>query len=118
MPRGDGTGPMGQGPMTGRAMGWCAGTNAPGYANPGFGGRGAGRGFGGGGRGRRNMVRMTGLTGWQRAGMGWPAGAPAYAPEPVDRRTEVEDLKAQAEQMGQALESIRARIDELTADES
>lgn len=24
MPRLDGTGPMGQGPMTGRGMGWCA----------------------------------------------------------------------------------------------
>ncbi|NLG83887.1 MAG: DUF5320 domain-containing protein, partial [Firmicutes bacterium] len=25
MPRGDGTGPLGLGPMTGRAMGYCAG---------------------------------------------------------------------------------------------
>jgi hypothetical protein len=63
MPRGDGTGPMGQGSMTGRGMGYCAG-----YANPGFasgngfgfygsrqGGRAFGCGFGrgfGGGRGR------------------------------------------------------------------
>jgi len=34
MPRGDGTGPAGQGPMTGRATGYCAGYNMPGYANP------------------------------------------------------------------------------------
>jgi len=34
MPAGDGTGPMGMGPMTGRAAGYCAGYPAPGYANP------------------------------------------------------------------------------------
>ncbi len=53
MPRGDGTGPMGLGPMTGRAAGFCAGYPVPGFMNPiggrlglGFGwGRGFGRGF-------------------------------------------------------------------------
>ncbi len=47
MPRGDGTGPMGLGPMTGRAAGYCAGFSAPGFINP-MGGRlglGRGRGF-------------------------------------------------------------------------
>ena len=38
MPRGDGTGPAGAGPMTGRAAGYCAGYRAPGYMNP-FAGR-------------------------------------------------------------------------------
>ncbi len=49
MPRGDGTGPAGQGSMTGRGMGYCAGFNAPGFMNSGFGrglGMGRGRGFG------------------------------------------------------------------------
>lgn len=58
MPLGDRTGPWGIGPMTGRAMGYCAGFPYPGYMNPGYGfGRGAwfGRGFG---RGR----------GWRRGG--------------------------------------------------
>lgn len=32
MPRGDGTGPMGMGPMTGRAAGYCVGNNVPGFA--------------------------------------------------------------------------------------
>jgi len=45
MPRGDGTGPLGQGPMTGRGAGLCAG-----YPTPGM-GRGMGRGMGMG-RGR------------------------------------------------------------------
>ena len=34
MPRGDGTGPAGLGPMTGRAAGFCAGFPVPGYMNP------------------------------------------------------------------------------------
>lgn len=40
MPRGDGTGPAGLGPMTGRAAGHCAGYDGPGYFNPGAGYRG------------------------------------------------------------------------------
>lgn len=63
MPRGDKTGPQGMGPMTGRAAGYCAGNDRPGFASdeaPGYGrgggfgrGRGPGRGFGCGfGRGR------------------------------------------------------------------
>jgi len=52
MPRGDGTGPMGQGPMTGRGLGYCAGYPQPGFMHPSF-GRGFGRGWGRGfGRGR------------------------------------------------------------------
>ena len=44
MPRGDGTGPSGMGPLTGRGAGYCAG-----YPNPGFGcGRGWRRMRGGG----------------------------------------------------------------------
>ncbi len=46
MPRGDRTGPEGNGPMTGRQMGYCAGNEYPGSANlnPGY-GRRFGRGF-------------------------------------------------------------------------
>ena len=40
MPAGDGTGPLGFGPMTGRAAGYCAGYPVPGFMNP-----IAGRGF-------------------------------------------------------------------------
>ena len=43
MPGGDRTGPMGLGPMTGRAAGFCAGYPAPGYMSP-----VSGRGFWGG----------------------------------------------------------------------
>jgi len=41
MPAGNGTGPLGLGPMTGRAAGYCAGYPVPGYMNP-----VAGRGLG------------------------------------------------------------------------
>lgn len=42
MPKRDGTGPMGQGSMTGRGLGICTGANAGGYGI----GLGRGRGFG------------------------------------------------------------------------
>ncbi len=47
MPGGDGTGPRGMGSMTGRAAGYCAGYDVPGYTNfvPARMGRGRGRGF-------------------------------------------------------------------------
>jgi len=51
MPSGDRTGPMGQGPMTGRASGYCTGNDTPGFADGFGGGRGRGYGFGRG-RGR------------------------------------------------------------------
>lgn len=53
MPYGDRTGPLGQGPKSGRAAGFCAGYNVPGCENY---GRGMGRA---GGRGRRfNAARL------------------------------------------------------------
>lgn len=33
MPRGDGTGPAGMGPRTGRGMGYCTGFQTPGWQN-------------------------------------------------------------------------------------
>lgn len=118
MPRGDGTGPMGMGPMTGRAVGFCAGYNVPGYMNPipgrgfgmGFGmGFGRGRGFGmGGGRGWRNRFYATGLTGWQRAAA-W--GNPVAAP--LDTAQELEALKSQAEYFEETLKDVRKQIEEL-----
>ncbi len=121
MPGGDGTGPAGMGPMTGRAAGYCAGYSMPGFANP-IPGRGAwGWGRGRGGWGRRNWFYATGLTGWQRAATGYPAfggvasGAPyagAYAPT-VSREQEMEMLKGQAEYFEDALHGIKERIEEL-----
>ncbi|MBN1675193.1 MAG: DUF5320 domain-containing protein [Kiritimatiellae bacterium] len=133
MPAGDGTGPAGMGPMTGRAAGYCAGYPVPGYMNPiagrgmGWGrGLGWGRGFRGGGRGRRNWFYATGLPGWARAGMGSPAwgGTPygypmppaPYAPPAPSREQELDALKGQAEYLEGALEDIRKRVAELESE--
>ncbi|MDD2236697.1 MAG: DUF5320 domain-containing protein [Kiritimatiellae bacterium] len=119
MPRGNGTGPGGMGPMTGRGAGFCAGYNTPGYAQGsgfgGGGGRGAGMGYGrgagmgygrgGGGFGRRNQFNATGMPGWVRGG--W---APNAAPVAQD---ELAMLKQQAEYFGAEMEGIQARIQEL-----
>jgi hypothetical protein len=48
MPRGDGTGPWGQGSMTGRGLGYCSGYERPGFMTPGP-GMGFGRGLAPGG---------------------------------------------------------------------
>jgi hypothetical protein len=87
MPRGNGTGPMGMGPMTGRAAGYCAGYSAPGYMNPSWGRAGVPFGpmgypatypYGGGGfYGRGFPARSFGMgfgRGWGRGagrGRGW-----------------------------------------------
>jgi len=121
MPGGDGTGPMGLGPMTGRAAGFCAGYDAPGYVNPvagrGRGGRGRGGWGRGGGRGFRHLFYATGMTGRQRAMVGMPPyGAPypvAFAPPA--REQQLEALKAQAEYFEGTLSEIHKQIEELTA---
>ena len=113
MPGGDRTGPLGRGPMTGRAAGFCAGFAVPGFANPGVGsGRGffGGRGGRGGGRGWRNMYYATGQPGWMRAGWGPAPYAPAG---PATAADEAEDLKQQAEMLEQSLSQIKQRLSDL-----
>jgi len=139
MPGGDGTGPAGMGPMTGRAAGFCAGFPVPGYANP-VGGRGMGMGWGrgrGGGFGRG--------FGRGRAGYGLPAygsavnpyayggaagpyayggavnpyaygGAP-FAPG-LTAQQELDGLKGQAEYLEDSLDGIKKRIEELESQKS
>ena len=128
MPLGDGTGPVGQGPMTGRAAGYCAGYGVPGYANPipgrwGYAGRG-GRGRGlwgrGGGRGWRHWYYATGQPGWARSPYGLPTwgGPEVYPPYGAaysgpDKEQELQMLKDQADYFTQNLEGIKKRIEEL-----
>ena len=121
MPRGDGTGPAGMGPMTGRAAGFCAG-----YMNP-VGGRGYWGWGRGGGRGRRNWYYATSLPGWARASYGYPAwgeSARPYPPYPgpvaptMMPEQELEGLRRQAEHFEGALGEIKKRIDQLEAQES
>jgi hypothetical protein len=122
MPAGDGTGPMGRGPMTGRGAGYCGGYDTPGWANPvpgrgyglGWGPAGAwgGRGGRGGGWRHRNWYYATGVPGWARFGT-----APAWGNEPYSRapsrEEETEFLRQQAEWLKQQLDAIGQRIEEL-----
>jgi len=131
MPGGDGTGPGGLGPMTGRAAGFCAGYPVPGYMNP-VGGRGMGmgwgRGFRGGGFGRG--------FGWSRAGYGLPAYGSAVNPyayggavnpyayggapfaSAIAPQQELDGLKGQAEYLEDSLDGIKKRIEELESQKS
>jgi len=111
MPLGDGTGPAGLGPMTGRAAGYCAGYPVPGYMNP-IPGRGyfGGR-FGGGGWGRRNLYYATGLYGYPTPVGLYPYGAPV--PPTVTKEQELDALKSQAEYFENTLKGIQKRIEEL-----
>ena len=100
MPRLDGTGPQGAGPMTGRGMGYC-GSNSRGMFNtpaPGFRGE-YGLGLRGRGGGWRNRFYATGVPGW-------------VTPTPEQ---EIADLNAWAEQFKTQLDAIQKRIEELKA---
>ncbi len=95
MPRGDGTGPNGAGPMTGRAMGFCAGFNSPGFMNPGFGrGMGLRRGFG--------------------RGFAWRAIQPQFIqPQVITEKQEKEILEQELDALKQEMQEIQARLKEL-----
>ena len=123
MPSGDGTGPAGMGPMTGRAAGYCAGYPVPGYMNPGVGfGRGRG-GFGWGlGRGRgfgRGFGRGRGWQFWggvPYGGYGVPYAAPYVDPYYAAEITPKEEaglLKEQAKAIQEELKAINERLVEL-----
>lgn len=126
MPGGNGTGPMGMGPMTGRAAGYCAGYPAPGFANPvsprlglGF-GRGRGRGL----RGFTGYPYF-GFGGMPYAGYGIPPvqgygmapypvgyGGAAFTPQ-MTTQQEVDQLRSQAEYLKGQLDAINNRIKEI-----
>ena len=99
MPRRDGTGPMGAGPMTGRGAGVCRGFATSGYANP----SGFGCGFGSG-RGFRNMFYATGLPRWARFG---GQGANGAYLSGVDEK---EFLKNQATLLENQLHDVKNRL--------
>lgn len=113
MPGGDGTGPRGMGPMTGRAAGYCAGYPMPGFANP-IPGRGWAR-YGGRGRGVWGPGR--GLGGRRgMAGIGYPPfGGWAYPfPAELAPREEVGALTQEAEALKAQLADIESRLETLS----
>ena len=125
MPRGNGTGPWGQGSRTGRGLGYCSGYSAPEYTKgPGMGltrgfGRERGTTFG------RGLARRRGGGGF---GGNWGFQAPNYEPRmfappiygpvatPEDQlqmlKQEKEYLESEVNNITNALEEISKKINE------
>jgi hypothetical protein len=108
MPRGDGTGPTGLGPMTGRGAGFCAGYAAPGFTNTTLGC--CGRGWGNG-RGLRRMNQVYGNTGYPGVTLPF-ADVPELERAATER--EVSWLSKRVEVMEQALQNAKERLENLT----
>lgn len=98
MPRGDGTGPMGMGAMSGRGAGYCAGFERL--------GRGSAGGFGFG-RGLCRRFYATGRPGW--SGYGYPAYPETERPA-YDEKT---SLSSQAKYLESQLQEIKKRLSDL-----
>lgn len=94
MPRGDRTGPLGDGPMTGRRMGFCAGYDMPGFAHRA--GYAAGRG--------RGMARRRGCGGWGVM-VDYPAPAPVAQPPDSNR------LKGQIDALERSLAALKQQLE-------
>jgi hypothetical protein len=123
MPRGDRTGPMGMGGMTGRGAGYCAGFGAQGRENtaPGrglgmscLGGHGfRNHGSAGGGRGWWNMLGAIDLPRWMRLrGYAAPNQYQTQYQKP-DPEMEIQALKNQAEILQEELDFIEKRLAEI-----
>jgi hypothetical protein len=127
VPRGDRTGPWGEGPMTGRAAGYCAGYSVPGYVNS-VGGYGRGRGWV---RGRGRCLGRGWGRGFGRSPLVYPQPArvqPAYHPtyQPIIKTQTPEqeiaalenyhkNLEAEKADLLQETDGVEARIEELKA---
>lgn len=116
MPRRDRTGPMGMGPMTGRAAGDCAGYGMQGNITAGA-GFGFQSGFGrsqnfwcGRGHGRGFTNRASRFFKGVRFSRGQTAPLPTSSPE-----AEKQFLQTQAEALKIQLDEIKSRLDELAS---
>lgn len=109
MPYGDRRGPFGEGPRSGRGLGYCSGYDSPGYLRTGrsfLGGRCSG--FFGRGRGWRNMFYATGLPGWARFNnTSWKG---------IIAQNEEDFLRSQVSFLEEQLKSAKMRLDELKSE--
>lgn len=119
MPGGDRSGPLGKGPRTGRAVGFCAGFGIPGYNNSTFGQlSGGGRGRRGrfdsvGGNRWRNQFYATGHPRWMRrignhAQQNFP-----FTVQQANSTVELRYLKEQSQALIFELEAINSKISEI-----
>ena len=113
MARGDRTGPNGQGPKTGRGLGFCAGNDRPGFMESGIGFRGGGR--------FRSFNRNTDFGRGMGRGRGFAfcaANIQAQMPQEqaekgMTEEQEKEMLKQELEALKQEQKEIEKRIKEL-----
>lgn len=103
MPGFDGTGPLGQGTMTGGGRGCCVAGAGP-FVGRSFYGRGIGRGF-------RNCFYATGLPSWVRAQRGMQAFGGFSGG--MSKENELAALKDQAQFLEQELGVIQKRVNDL-----
>jgi len=101
MPRGDRTGPAGQGPMTGRGAGLCGGYATPGFANP-----LGNRRIPWGGGWQRGLRRGWGLASSYR---GFAPSA-SYAVDPPTGKLQLLALQSEAEYLGTMLEQVKSQL--------
>jgi hypothetical protein len=119
MPRGDRRGPEGAGPMTGRAFGYCAGNDRPGFAV-----NAAPQGFKRGFRGGAGRGSGRGMGYGRGYGMGYArVNAPAYQ-QPVSEdntnqaanQNQIEMLENAAANLKNELKEIKSQLNELKND--
>ncbi len=111
MPRGDGTGPQGLGPMTGGGFGYCAGYGVSGFADPIRRGLGRGTAWGRGGGGGRGLAFRRGGSGFAPPYAGFvPPVAGAYPAAAPDEETV---LKSHVSVLEEQLAAVKGRLQEL-----
>lgn len=120
MPKGDRTGPMGTGAMSGRAAGFCAGSKIPGYAHP----------MNAGGAGMRAGRRRGGWVGPAAGGRGGyfrpfaagPMGRMVFggygsALQPSEPELEKESLRNRSQALQAELDAVNRRLTEIESQE-
>ena len=108
MPGGDGTGPMGMGPMTGGGRGYCAIPMGRGMNRP-FAGRPSGRG-----RGWRHSCCATGMPGWMRDAHGYTSFGGGYysGGQELTAQQEIKALKEEKNFIDARIKKIQEQIED------
>lgn len=115
MPAGNRTGHIGQGPVTGRGLGYCTGYETPGFTK-GLGAR-MGRAFGlGSGFGMGRGMSRGGGVGRQFRGFASEYYPPYHWMQEISKEDELEMLRTQAEDIKKTQSDIEKRIKELEQD--
>jgi len=102
MPRGDRTGPNGEGRMTGRKMGLCVGNDTPGYTN-------SSKGFGCGNRnGRSDGNGLRG--GFGGRGFGFRRRSAWNDPNPIDKETVPNWVEQEFQKLKEQVQDLQKRF--------